>query len=105
MDTINYANFTKESLESALKGEYGTAMMSNGLTITKAGRFYALWGSFTDSTTIVEVPALPVRYPLMFCGDSASGAAIVEPDSGFVDVPASVRGGRFVIMGFALLNN
>lgn len=103
MDTINYANFTKESLESALKGEYGTAMMSNGLTITKAGRFVAVWGCFTDSTEIVEVPALPVRYPLMFCGDSASGAAIVEPDSGFVDVPASVRGGRFIVMGFALL--
>lgn len=103
MDTINYANFTKESLESALKGEYGTVTMPNGLTVTKAGRFFALWGSFADSTTIVEVPSMPVRYPLMFCGDAASGAAIVEPDSGFVDVPSSVRGGRFVVMGFALL--
>ena len=105
MNTINYTSFSREALIEALKGDYGVSMMDNGLTILKAGRFTAVFGAFGENVSIVQVPSLPERYPLLFCGDSATGAVIVEPENGFVSVPASVIGQRFVIMGFALLNS
>lgn len=103
MNTINYTSYSKEALIEALKGDYGTIEMQNGLTITKAGRMNMVWGAIDEDCSVLEVPNFPVRYPLLFSGDSVSVSAIVEPDSGFVDVPAPVRGGRFVVMGFALL--
>lgn len=103
MNTINYTSFSKEVLVEALKGDYGTTETDSGITITKVGRLQMIWGAFDGTTGILEVPSLPVRYPLLFSGDDVTAAVVVEPDSGFVDVPDSVKGNRFVVMGFALL--
>lgn len=103
MNTINYTSYSQETLVEALKGDYGTVELPNGVTLTKAGRFHAVWGAVSGDVSVLEVPSLPVRYPLLFSGDSATASVVVEPNKGFVDVPQSVRGSRFVVMGFALL--
>lgn len=95
----------KRTLLDALRGEYGTSAMSNGITVTKAGRMVLFWGAFPAGTETVEVPKLPVRFPLLFSGDEGACCVPVEPLAGFVGVPATFRKKRFIVSGFALLND
>lgn len=105
MNTIKPYNNDEKTLVEALKGEYGTYDMSNGIRVTKAGRIVQWWGSFTDTAEAVEIPTLPERYPVTFSGDDFSCVSIAEAGSGIMSVPAAARGKRFVVFGTCLLNS
>ena len=104
MNTIKGTGSDQKTLCEALKGEYGTVDMSNGIRVTKAGRVVQWWGSFGDGTEVVEVPVLPERYPAIFTGDDFSCVAISEAGNGFLEVPEAARGKRFVVFATCLLN-
>lgn len=105
MIRINTNTDEKRTLLDALRGEYGTSAMPNGMTVTKAGRIVMFWGAFPAGTEAVEVPKLPVRFPLLLSGDDGACCVPVEPSAGFVGVPEAFRKKRFVASGFALLND
>lgn len=94
-----------KTILDALKGEYGTLAMSNGMNVGKAGRLVLLWGAFSAGADAVEIPKIPARFPLLFSGDPGTRVVLAEPGTGFVRVPELFRKVRFVAMGFALLND
>ena len=104
METIKCTGTSEKALCEALKGEYGTYAMQNGITVTKAGRLVQFWGPFDATAEAVEVPVLPERYPITFSGDDFSCGAVVEAGSGSVPVPALARGKRFFVFANCLLN-
>lgn len=105
MVNINDGTIGKEDLQEALKGDYGTFTMRNGVVVTKQGRIVNIWGAFGGGAEVVEIPSLPARFPVSFAGDDFSCATIAEVNSGFVKVPSIAAGKRFVIFGTCLLNN
>ena len=104
MNTIKGTGSDVKTLCEALKGEYGTVDMSNGIRVTKAGRIVQWWGAFDDGAEVVEVPVLPERYPVTFSGDGFSCVAIAEAGNGFLAVPDTAKGKRFVAFATCLLN-
>ena len=104
MTRIGITNLDNETLADALRGEYGTYDMSNGIRVTKAGRVVHFWGSFPKGTKALEIPKLPERFPVIFTGDYSSCCKIAEANSIILDVPQSMRGYRFTIFATILLN-
>lgn len=104
MNTIDNTTTDEKAFREALKGDYGT-FMADGLTVTKAGRLAILWGAFGEGVEVVKIPPFPARFPALFSADDCSCGAVIEPMQGQANVPNSIRGKRFTIMGFVLLNN
>jgi hypothetical protein len=102
---INSNTDEKKTVLDALKGEYGTNTQPNGLCVTHSGRLVLLWGAFSKGADAVEIPKIPVRFPVLFSGDDSACSVPVEPNAGFVSVPEAFKTKRFMVMGFALLND
>lgn len=104
MWNINAGTTDEKTLLDALRGEYGGETQKNGIVFVKSGRVMHMWGTFDSGTEVIEVPRIPVRYPLQFSSETKTVGAIVEANSGFVKVPVSISNERFIVMGFSLLN-
>lgn len=93
-----------KTLLDALKGDYGASTASNGVKMLHFGPIALFWGAFDSTAEVVEVPSLPVRYPVLFASEKAAASVVVEERTGFSKVPDEIKGKKFTIMGFALLN-
>ena len=103
MNVIDASTTDEKGLREALKGEYGSVCV-DGLCITKAGRLAILWGAFGEDTEVVKIPSFPARFPVLFSAEDCACGSVIEPMQGQANVPNLVRGKRFTIMGFVLLN-
>ncbi len=104
MNSIGTTNTDEKTLLEALKGDYGTIDMANGIRVTKAGRVVHFWGAFPKGTTAFEVPKMTERYPLLFSTESGSMSKLIEPNRNIVDVPFGLRTSKFIVLATILLN-
>ena len=104
MNTIDTTTTDEKGLREALKGDYGTYSTSDGIVVTKAGRLAIIWGAFGSDVEVVKIPPFPSRFPVLFSTDGNACGSVIEPMQGQADVPSAIRGNRFTIMGFVLLN-
>lgn len=105
MNTIKSGIFDEKNIVEALKGEYGTFDLSNGIRVNKSGRMVQYWGTFSNRAEVVEIPVLPERHPVTFSGDNFSCCSIAEANSGKIKVPSIARGKRFVVSAMCILNS
>lgn len=105
MITIDNGTGSHREFAEALRGAWGSQFTFGGLSVVRLGRLAVMWGAFPAGTESVEVPSFRVRYPILFSGDAGTGTAIAEERAGFVKVPDEVKEKRFVVMGFATLND
>lgn len=104
MNRIDNSNGLNKSLTEALRGEYGTYTMANGIRVLVQGRLVHFEGEFSGNEESVEIPRIPSRFTIIFTGDDYSCSTISEPNAGFVCVPSVARGKRFVILSTGILN-
>lgn len=106
MIRIDSKTTDEKTLIEALKGQYGTLRMSNGVYVLFQGRLVHLSGYFDGKQEVIEVPKLPERFPVIFAGDDFTCMSLVEPNAGFVGVPALVREKqkKFAIIADCVLN-
>ena len=97
-------NAETKDLKEALKGNYGSSRMSNEIEVFYQGRFIYFEGFFNGTQNVVEIPKIPKRCIVHFCGDDFSCIAVAEADAGFVSVPEAARGKKFAVMGNCGLN-
>lgn len=104
---ISSTSRTLGEFQQALKGEWGSGVMSNGVTWVKMGRVITFSGIFTTSPEAIELPVVAARIPIYFAGTSGEcKVAILEPERGFVRVPSSIRAtANFSMFGTGLLNS
>lgn len=104
MNSIGPTNNDASSICEALKGDYGTIDMANGIRVTKAGRVIHFWGAFPKGTTAFEVPKMTERYPILFSTESSSLSKLIEPNQNIVNVPFGLRTSKFTVLATILLN-
>ena len=104
MNSIGITNTDEKTLCDALKGDYGTIDMANGIRVTKAGRIVHFWGAFPKGTTAIEVPKVTERYPIQFSTESSSMSKLIEPNRNIVDVPSGLITSKFTVFATLLLN-
>ena len=93
-----------QDIAGALEGEYGSYRMSNGIVFMRNGNFVHFSGFFDGSQKVVEIPKVSAKIPIMFLGDSFGCAVVVEAGAGFVEVPETARGKKFVVLCDSVLN-
>ena len=91
MININGNIQDEKKLTEALKGNYGTNRLSNGVEVFYMGRFVYFEGYFDGSQNVIEIPELPKRVIVHFAGDGFECIAIAEPKARFVSVPEIVK--------------
>lgn len=104
MQRIDESTSDKKELLEALRGEYGNVTMSNGITARIQGGLLHFQGFFDGKQDVIEIPKVPSRVPVTFSGDNFSCSSLAEPNSGFVKVPTSAKGKRFIVLATAILN-
>ena len=104
MNRIDSATKDEKTLIEALKGQYGTLRMSNGVFVLFQGRLVHLSGHFDGTQEVIEIPKLPERMPVMFAGDDFACMSLAEANAGFVKVPEKARNKKFAILADCVLN-
>ena len=104
MQRINRSTTELRDVVNALEGDYDCGRMSNGIAYMFRGKFVHFSGFFDGSQKVVEIPKIPVKAPVMFLGDSFGCVSVVEPNAGFVRVPETALGKKFVVLCDCVLN-
>lgn len=106
MNRIDSTTTDEKTLLEALKGQYGTLRMRNGVFVLFQGRLVHLSGLFDGTQEVIEIPKLPERVPVIFTGDDFSCMSLAEPNAGFVKVPVLVKEKKkkFAIIADCVLN-
>ena len=106
MVNINGDTSEEKKLVEALKGNYGSNRLTNGVEVFYMGRFVYFEGYFDGTQKVIEIPKIPKRVIVHFAGDDFDCIAIAEANAGFVSVPALVQEKmeRFAIMANCGLN-
>ena len=104
MNVINGTETDKKTLFEALKGQYGTVRMENGIAVLYAGRMVHFSGYFDGKQDVIEIPKLAARVPVIFAGDDFSCMSLAEPNAGFVKVPDAAKQKRFAVIADCVLN-
>lgn len=104
MQKIDSTVKNEKELSDALRGFYGVERLANGIEVLWQGRLLHFSGFFDGTPEVVEIPKLPARVPVLFSGEDFSCVSVAEPNSGFVKVPETARGKKFVVLGDCALN-
>lgn len=104
MNRIDSTTTDEMTLKEALKGEYGTLRMGNGVSVLFQGRLVHIGGYFDGTQDVIEIPKLPARIPVIFTGDDFACMSLAEPNAGFVNVPDTAKGKKFAIIADCVLN-
>lgn len=104
MLNINGEIKDQKDVSEALKGYHGYTVLSNGIECVYMGRFVHFEGLFNGSQDVIEIPKIPKRCVVLFCGEDFSCISIAEAKAGFVNVPEQARGKIFSVMANCGLN-
>jgi len=104
MQTIDSSVKSGKELAEALRGNYGVERMPNGIHVLYQGRFVHFSGFFNGSQSVIEIPKIAVKIPVMFTGEDFSCMAVAEPNAGFIAVPDAAKEKKFVVWADCVLN-